>query len=1021
MNKQFFILLLSLLLPLGLAAQISINDTGSAPDSSAMLDVQSTEKGLLMPRMTSEQRDAITDPAAGLMIYNVEDSCFNYYTGEAWIVDCGRTDTRSGRVMAGIGTGSDIAYAVATDVDGNSYIGGGFRETFSFGDSTVTIPRNKNEDLFLIKVSPANEVLWLFHAGRTSSEWISGIEVDANGDVYICGEGVNSFDLGGFTIQKAPWGRMGFVAKMNSSGQVLWATSIPGPVKDLDIDAIGNSYITGCFRRSGTFGDTTINAGPSNNSRIEDLYVAKLNSSGTFEWAYSGGGNENDEGLGVCVDGAGNMYATGYIESSTATFGNGDTTLTGNGRGNPELFLVKLDPNGQLLLARELEANWAYGTDLTTDAADNLYLTGLVSGTANFGDTITTTTRSGLFLAKYSPTGQTLWVTISNIFMRGRPDYHDVVVDMAGNSYIAGVLGGTGTFAGNPVDYSDYSDIFACKYGPQGEELWARRVGSFGFEEARGLDINLQNNVHVVGSFSKTLTFGDQTLTPQNQISYDFFHWILDGTNGAEPVELSLSQLQGEPQTLSLSGTELSISGGDKVDLSSVQDNLGNHLATQSLNLDGNNLTNGDTITASTFVGDGSSLTNVRAHLATQNLELAGNWLTNDGDNEGIFIDSSGKVGIGTATPSSLLQLEDTNPKLRFVDERVQASGTGNTMGTLEWLTRDGSHTSGFTKTGKIELVNTNNSATPDARMDFVVWEDDATGRFKRTPLSLWPNGNIAVGDGTSTPNKAKLEIFGSASSYTVSGSSRYLGRGGDNLNTNYSGTFSLYADGVIGAAAFVAHSDARIKDIQGLSESETDLATLMKIEVTDYTLKDTIAKGHTPYKKVIAQQVAEVYPQAVTNTLTEVIPDIYQRAEVQEGWIMLDTDLKVGERVKLITEQRSEVHEVLAVEADRFQVSLLKTDDRELLSEAKSRKAGKTVFVYGREVTDFHTVDYEAISILNVSATQEQQKIIEQQQKMIERLLQDKFLQAQEIQVLKADKSSFEARLQALETAVNP
>ncbi|MEM6265468.1 MAG: hypothetical protein AAGI38_23400 [Bacteroidota bacterium] len=235
---------------------------------------------------------------------------------------------------------------------------------------------------------------------------------------------------------------------------------------------------------------------------------------------------------------------------------------------------------------------------------------------------------------------------------------------------------------------------------------------------------------------------------------------------------------------------------------------------------------------------------------------------------------------------------------------------------------------------------------------------------------------------------------------------------GGDNINTNYSGPFSLYADGIIGAAAYVAHSDVRIKQVEGVSDSETDLATLMNIEVTDYRLIDTLAKGNKPVKKVIAQQVASVYPQAVTADLTEVVPDIYQRAEVKDGWVMLATDLKVGERVKLITEQRAEVYEVMAAEADRFQVSSLKTDNCKL----------ETIFVYGREVNDFHTVDYEAISMLNVSATQEQQRRIEELESTVAKLKKEKDKLGALLQQQQIEKASFEARLQALEAAaVNP
>ena len=195
---------------------------------------------------------------------------------------------------------------------------------------------------------------------------------------------------------------------------------------------------------------------------------------------------------------------------------------------------------------------------------------------------------------------------------------------------------------------------------------------------------------------------------------------------------------------------------------------------------------------------------------------------------------------------------------------------------------------------------------------------------------------------------------------------------GKENGSSN-SGNFSIWATEDIVANQIKAFSDIRIKNIEGISHSKSDLETLMKIEVTDYRMKDTISKGTKPIKKVIAQQIAEVYPQAVTANLTEVVPDIYQRADVADGWIMLTTDLKIGERVKIISEKSAEVYEVIEVESDRFKVSTSEPD------------AWAKVFVYGREVDDFHTVDYEAISMLNVSATQELKRMIDQQKTQIE------------------------------------
>jgi hypothetical protein len=107
----------------------------------------------------------------------------------------------------------------------------------------------------------------------------------------------------------------------------------------------------------------------------------------------------------------------------------------------------------------------------------------------------------------------------------------------------------------------------------------------------------------------------------------------------------------------------------------------------------------------------------------------------------------------------------------------------------------------------------------------------------------------------------------------------------------------------------------------------------------------------------VIAQQVEKVFPQAVRKSESP-IPDIFAEAAITNGWVQLATDLTVGEKVKLLTKQGEIQAAVTAVRADGFQVD---TDVE-----------NGNVFVYGRIVDDFRVVDYDAISMLNVSATQQ-------------------------------------------------
>ena len=79
-----FIQLLLLFISTTSVGQVGINEDGSNPDPSSMLEIKSTSKGLLIPRMTTLQRDAISNPASSLLIYNITTKCLEIYENTQW-------------------------------------------------------------------------------------------------------------------------------------------------------------------------------------------------------------------------------------------------------------------------------------------------------------------------------------------------------------------------------------------------------------------------------------------------------------------------------------------------------------------------------------------------------------------------------------------------------------------------------------------------------------------------------------------------------------------------------------------------------------------------------------------------------------------------------------------------------------------------------------------------------------------------------------------------------------------------
>lgn len=258
-------------------------------------------------------------------------------------------------------------------------------------------------------------------------------------------------------------------------------------------------------------------------------------------------------------------------------------------------------------------------------------------------------------------------------------------------------------------------------------------------------------------------------------------------------------------------------------------------------------------------------------------------------------------------------------------------------------------------------------------------------------------NGN-RVGIGIS-PTKGIVHIFDGASS-TITAHKFLATDSQGGVANGTAGTFlaSLYADKEIHGAVFRAFSDARIKNITGRSDSAKDLNNLLALEVTDYTYRDTITRGNAPQKKLVAQQVEKVYPLAVRQS-TDEVPDIYKSATINDGWIALATDLKVGDRVRLIAEGGDGVHEVLEVREGGFRTDF--------------KTPGNEVFVFGRQVSDFRTVDYEAIAMLNVSATQELHRQLDAKNAEIAAL-------RQRVTDLEAKDRARDNRLAAIEAKLN-
>ena len=325
-------------------------------------------------------------------------------------------------------------------------------------------------------------------------------------------------------------------------------------------------------------------------------------------------------------------------------------------------------------------------------------------------------------------------------------------------------------------------------------------------------------------------------------------------------------------------------------------------------------------------------------------------FIGNGGDNDsGLFSTADGTVQLFT----------QNQERMRINDLGAVGVGTSDPRATLHVIRNDHTAVAGEKEALRLEMPGSSlfTQFYRGDNGDHYIRSGQGTGLIYLQDIG---GGHVVVGG---VEAKGRLTVWGSKNSGSAFDYAFFIRNGGaaNTGVTNAQVNIGIWAEDRIVASEFNATSDERIKSIKGISDGPADLATLNAIQVTDYTFRDTLRNGTSNHKKVIAQQVEQVFPQAVSQT-TDVVPDIMKNAGIKGGWISLSTDLKTGEKVRLLAgKDQDKICEVLEVKDGSFRVAL--------------ETAENEVFVYGREVNDFRTVDYDALAMLNVSATQQVKK----------------------------------------------
>ncbi len=431
------------------------------------------------------------------------------------------------------GTGNDGCQNIVLDAAGNIYTTGFYSGTADFdpGTAVFNMTSKGGSDTFITKLDANGNLIWAKSIGGTAIDGGAGIAVDASGNVYITGgfSGTSDFDPGPgtFNMTAATTGQTDiFIAKLDANGDFVWAKGVLGGTwwdngLKIVVDASGNVVVVGRVYFQG--GARDFDPGPGTffvTIGHEDAFILKLDTNGNFVWVKTLGGVDEDRGYSIALDAAGNIFTTGYFES-TADFDPGPSTFNLTASGDWDVFISKLTKDGDFVWAKAMVnsnptyyTDGIYGSKIALDAAGNVYTTSRFNGTVDFdpGAGVFNLTSLGgfdIYVSKLTNDGDFVWA--KSMGGSGYDEGLGVALDASGDVYISGTFvqtvdfdPGAGVFN---LTSAGSNDIFICKLDSDGNFEWARSMSGTGDDRSVCVVLDAANNVYLTGWFQGTVDF----------------------------------------------------------------------------------------------------------------------------------------------------------------------------------------------------------------------------------------------------------------------------------------------------------------------------------------------------------------------------------------------------------------------------------------------------------------------------------------------------------------------------------
>lgn len=379
--------------------------------------------------------------------------------------------------------------------------------------------------------SQAQNLSWVQGIGSTERfEQGDQVLTDQFGNIYLTGlfRGTVDFDVTANTTELTSQGTSdAFFAKYNSKQELQWVKSISGNVSEsisqITLDQAGNIYMIGTFGGTTDF-DPSAGTASLTSAGQDDVFAAKYNANGEYQWAFRIGGSSFDVGRGIVLDNTGNLYITGMFQGTNIDFDPDTAVQNLNAVGSSSsMFVAKYSSSGVYQWAFRVGSseNGKYisvSGIVLNSVGDELIVAGEHRGVADYDPGVGTVnlneSNGTIFIAKYKTNGS--YVLAKNF---GATDARSLTLDSQNNIYICG------NYNGNNVDFDPgtgsstlttkgNNDWFIAKYNTSIELQWIQGMGSAtGSDFPEKVALDSQNNIYIIGLFDGEFGFNDPSNT----------------------------------------------------------------------------------------------------------------------------------------------------------------------------------------------------------------------------------------------------------------------------------------------------------------------------------------------------------------------------------------------------------------------------------------------------------------------------------------------------------------------------